>query len=268
MNNQPNIPSIDAEIPGNAVSVYGQNEPLEDFPVLKAFQQYVDAEQAKARKRLLTISAFFGVLMIVVICAFVAMLISLSDRNQQLNDKLVEFVMRERGNSSPVVVQPSQDASALIALTAKMDALQKKLTDDQAKAEKAAEEARQAAIDAALPKKPTADQMEIQRLKTLLAAEKEKANLERERQRQEEIEAYRRKYYPELYEPRPVAARRRPVIRNYDDDEYDLVDEDAISYFDEDADADEDTSDEETEDIKIPVEVKTSTGSRWTIPED
>ena len=29
----------------NAVSIYGQ-EGLDDFPVLKAFQQYIDAEQS------------------------------------------------------------------------------------------------------------------------------------------------------------------------------------------------------------------------------
>ena len=31
-----------------AVSVYGAADALDDFPVLKAFQQYIDAEQAKA----------------------------------------------------------------------------------------------------------------------------------------------------------------------------------------------------------------------------
>ena len=36
----------------NAVSVYGQTDGLDDFPVLKAFQQYIDSEQAKARKRM------------------------------------------------------------------------------------------------------------------------------------------------------------------------------------------------------------------------
>ena len=29
------------------ISVYGQDNALDDFPVLKAFQQYIDAEHAK-----------------------------------------------------------------------------------------------------------------------------------------------------------------------------------------------------------------------------
>ena len=38
---------IDPEIPRNAVSIYGNNDAMDDFPVLKAFQQYIDAEHAK-----------------------------------------------------------------------------------------------------------------------------------------------------------------------------------------------------------------------------
>ena len=39
-----NIPGVDSAIPAqNAVSVYSQDA-MDDFPVLKAFQQYIDAE--------------------------------------------------------------------------------------------------------------------------------------------------------------------------------------------------------------------------------
>ena len=47
------------QINQNAVSVYGQ-EGLDDFPVLKAFQQYIDAEQIKSRKRMVMLSIFFA----------------------------------------------------------------------------------------------------------------------------------------------------------------------------------------------------------------
>ena len=92
----------------NAISIYG-HEGLDDFPVLKAFQQYIDAEQAKARKRLVAMGVFFGILMGAVIAVFVAMLFVMSQRNQQLNDRLVEFAMRDRDRQSaaPVVVQPA-----------------------------------------------------------------------------------------------------------------------------------------------------------------
>jgi hypothetical protein len=39
---------VNPGIPPNAVSLYN-NDAMDDFPVLKAFQQYIDAEHAKAR---------------------------------------------------------------------------------------------------------------------------------------------------------------------------------------------------------------------------
>ena len=109
MNTTTQIP--DPGIPENAVSVYGQDSALDDFPVLKAFQQYIDSEQAKARKRMLMLCTFFAFLMIVVMAVFVALLVSVSSRNQSLNDRLVEFAMKERDrpSTSPVVVQPPQE---------------------------------------------------------------------------------------------------------------------------------------------------------------
>ena len=41
----------------NAISIYGQ-EGLDDFPVLKAFQQYIDAEQSKSRKRMIMLCIY------------------------------------------------------------------------------------------------------------------------------------------------------------------------------------------------------------------
>ena len=211
-----NTNSINPEVGARAVSVYGgAGDALDDFPVLKAFQQYIDAEQAKARKRLLALGVFFGVLMLAVIAIFVVLLVSVSSRNQLLNDRLVEFAMKERGAATaPVVVQPPQDSAAVLAFTTKLEEMQRKLAEAQAKADKAVAEAeasraaQQAAADAAKPKAPTAEELEIQRLKAALAAEKEKVAEEQKRRREEELEAYRRKHYPELYaSPRSVAAQ-------------------------------------------------------------
>ena len=124
----------------NAVSIYGQ-EGLDDFPVLKAFQQYIDAEQSKARKRMIMLCLFFGFLMTIVIVVFMIMLREADERNQlllrdataqnqALNDKLVEFAMKER-ERQPVVVQPTapvQNAAndaAIKAMTDTLAALQK-----------------------------------------------------------------------------------------------------------------------------------------------
>ena len=129
MNPRAEMPEIDPEIPEHAVSVYGQSDgAYEDFPVLKAFQQYIDSEQAKARKRMLLLCAFFGGLMFVVISVFVVLLISASSRNQMLNDRLVEYAMKDRDSRPGVYAadRPAQESSAVLALTAKLENLQKK----------------------------------------------------------------------------------------------------------------------------------------------
>ena len=221
-----------------AVSVYGAGDAMDDFPVLKAFQQYIDAEQAKARKRLLAMGVFFGVFTLVVVAIFVVLLVSVSNRNQQLNDRLVEYAMKDRA-SSAVVVQPPQDTSAVLALTSKIEEMNRKMAEAQAKAQEAVaaaeEKARQAAAAAAAaqPKAPTAEELEIQRLKAQLADEKARAEAEKRRQREEELEAYRRKHYPEYYaakkaqsapkaEPKtPAAAPKTPAATQKDHDDVD-----------------------------------------------
>ena len=195
--------NITPDFSQRAVSLYGAGDAMDDFPVLKAFQQYIDAEHAKARKRLLAMAVFFGAFTLAVVAVFVALLVSAGARNQQLNDRLVEFAMKERSSASPVVVQPPQDSSAVLALTARLEEIQRKAAEDRAKAEKALaeaeEKARQAAA-AAAPRQPTPEEREIARLKAQLAAEREKASAEKARQREAELEAYRRRHYPELYE--------------------------------------------------------------------
>ena len=206
-----------------AVSVYGAGDAMDDFPVLKAFQQYIDAEQAKARKRLLAMGVFFGVFTLVVVAIFVVLLVSVSNRNQQLNDRLVEYAMKDRA-SSAVVVQPPQDTSAVLALTSKIEEMNRKMAEAQAKAQEAVaaaeEKARQAAAAAAAaqPKAPTAEELEIQRLKAQLADEKAKAEAEKRRQREQELEDYRRKHYPEYYAAKeaqtaPKAEPKTPAVQ-------------------------------------------------------
>ena len=281
---------IDPTIPENAVSVYGTTDAMDDFPVLKAFQQYIDAEQAKARKRLLTLGAFFGVLMLVVVAVFVGLLVNVSARNQALNDRFVEFVMRDRERSQMLPSVIGQDSSAVIALTTKINELQARLEDSQAKTEQmvaeAGAKAKQAAIDAAKSKEPSPEELEIKRLKALLAVEKEKHSAEREKRRQEELEAYRRKHYPEFYEKKKPKAEKKITQEEHDDllEEVDRILEEtedadslgAIRYYDHD----DDESDAKTamppppstvakpqKDYSIPVDIRGS-NSRWNIPNE
>ena len=90
-------PGNNGETSGTAVSIFGQAQGINDFPVLKAFQEYIDAEQAKARKRMLGLSIFFLVLLAIVVVTFTLIVISVIDRNQSLSDRLLEFAMRKLG---------------------------------------------------------------------------------------------------------------------------------------------------------------------------
>lgn len=278
------MPGFDSEIPENAVRLYGESDAMDNFPVLKAFQQYIDAEQAKARKRMLLLGVFFGALMIVVISVFVVLLLNVSAKNQALNDRMFEFAMKERDRQpagAPVVVQPPQDNSAILALTSKIEAMQKELIESQKAEKAAADEAERIRQEAAKPKGPTPQELEINRLKALLAAEQEKHSAERERQRQAELEAYRRKHYPELYEEKKPAKssvqKRRPRPEPEEDDTDDLLDEvdriledsEAISYFDSEAKAPsrKRAPAPAKKEYSIPVDVRGSS-TRWSVPND
>ena len=300
MNPRAEMPEIDPEIPEHAVSVYGQSDgAYEDFPVLKAFQQYIDSEQAKARKRMLLLCAFFGGLMFVVISVFVVLLISASSRNQMLNDRLVEYAMKDRDSraGAPTADRPAQESSAVLALTAKLEDLQKKLAESQTATAKivsdATARAEQAAAEAAAkPKGPTPEELEIARLKALLAAEREKMAVERERQRQAELEEYRRKHYPELYEkkapvkediPEKPEVKKEPKKSASDEllEEVDQIlnESKAVSYFDDEAEAEAAPAKKAKspsrpqpqpapkKEFSIPVDVRGSS-SRWNVPNE
>ena len=261
--------------PGGALRVYG--DAMDDFPVLKAFQQYIDAEQAKARKRILYLGIFFGILTGAIIAVFVALLMNMTMRNQQLNDRLVEYAMKDR-ERPPVVVQsaPQSDNSAFMAsLVAKLESMQSKIAEVQAKATEASvqkpapADAPAAAQDKAAP---SAEAVEIEKLRALLAAEREKAAVEKERRRQEELEEYRRKHYPELYgAPRqqpatatPRTGRRAPrteFTENEIDEILKEIDEKPISYFDDDDD------DENAAPAKAPAKKKRPAQKKAAAPE-
>lgn len=252
-----NIPESNQSIPTNALSIYNQNDQAEEFPVLKAFQQYIDAEQNKARKRMLLLSIFFSMLMTLVVAVFLMLLRDANNRNQSLNDRLVEFAMKDRENrQAAVVVQPPApvDNSAVLGLTAKIEEMQAKLLESQRKIEEAAQEKNAADLAVAAAKKEEAEkasaqEIEILKLKTLLAEQKAKAAEESELRKQAQLEAYRLKQYPELYAP-----KKPQNASEIKEDFNDVSEDNAINYFDE-----------EEKNYSIPVEVKGSS-SKWRIP--
>ena len=207
--------------PTNAVSIYGQNDAMDDFPVLKAFQQYIDAEQAKAQKRMTTLCIFFAIIMTIVVGVFVALLVNMAQDKNRISDQMIQFMLKERDHG-PVVVQPpsGQTDATVKALTESMTNLQKQLADQQMKmveqqnkffeqrAQDAARRAKEevesemgqppskAQVD--LAKKNQQDIAKIKKASALLQKQKEELAKEKERLRQKEIELQRRKLYPEL----------------------------------------------------------------------
>ena len=63
----------------NPLSIVPSEETTTEFPVLKAFQEYIDAEQAKARKRMLGLSVFFILLLVSYVFQYGSQLQQLSD---------------------------------------------------------------------------------------------------------------------------------------------------------------------------------------------
>jgi len=272
----------------NAVSVYS-NDGTDEFPVLKAFQQYIDAEQAKSRKRIMMLCVFFSFVLTVVIGVFVVLLLGASSRNQTLNDRLVEYAMKDRVRTSVVVEPqpPKQDGlEALQKLTSRIEALSTALAEDRKNLEKAAEESSKRVTE---KKQPSVEALEIERLKALLAAEKEKAAAERERLRQVELEEYRRKHYPELYgqrpAPSPVNESRKSMQRESEEADREieaiLKEMKAIDYFDEEDDEEFNerprtkTSTKKKPSVQKPAlkeeaasGIKDSAGGNWGIPLD
>lgn len=199
--NNMNSQNLGGEIPQHAVSIFGQNEAVDDFPVLKAFQQYIDAEQEKARKRIIGLCIFFGAILVVVVTVFMVLLHGINVRNQVLGDRLVEYVMKENDRRQTTALPTAtQDNVALKAMTETLATIQKKLQEPDAKP---------LAYDTDHERMVREETAKIERAKKLLDQEKQRLADEKERLRQIEIDRQRRKLYPELYEDDTGASYRR-----------------------------------------------------------
>ena len=219
-----------------AISLFGQSAGTNDFPVLKAFQEYIDAEQAKARKRMLGLSIFFIVLLVAVVVTFSIIVISIFSHNRQLSDRLLDMALRERNNQAPVqqvpvqqpqpvvvpqpvvtpVVAPSQDAQ-LKPVLEKLESLAVALTSRQQQPLQPAPVVVTTAPATVAPQQQ-AESAETQQMREML--KKQQAELEAERARvreaeeklrKAEIERHRRRLYPEYYAQQDAAAEAAKV---------------------------------------------------------
>ena len=103
------------------------------FPVLKAFQDYLESERQRARNRMMTLSIVFAVVIVVVVGAFALFWYSSMRGVQDTNRQLLEAALK-RANAeppAPVVVQPPQP-SAVETAKVIAEAVSKAQTDQSA----------------------------------------------------------------------------------------------------------------------------------------
>ena len=179
----------------NPLSLVPAEGASNEFPVLKAFQEYIDAEQAKARKRMLGLSVFFIVLLFVVVVTFVLILTTVLDRNQSLSDRLLDYALREREKASvqqmpPAFVPPAQPSADIVK------ALVERMEKEQAQM-KASFEQQQKEAERRAAEKDRVREEELKRIQAELL--KERARAKKAADKKAEIEMHRRRLYPDYY---------------------------------------------------------------------
>jgi hypothetical protein len=78
----------------------------DSFPVLKAFQDYIEAERSQARKRVMQLSIFFAVLMCVVVTGFLIAGIFMLRNMTTVQGKLLDVALAQREAPAPVAPAP------------------------------------------------------------------------------------------------------------------------------------------------------------------
>lgn len=96
------------------------------FPVLKAFQDYLEMERQQARKRLVTLTVFFVSLMTLVVAGFIVAFIfffnSMSKRDEAREantrareDRLLEAALQPKKEAAPAAANPGAVAAQQVA---------------------------------------------------------------------------------------------------------------------------------------------------------
>lgn len=187
------------------------SEGSNDFPVLKAFQEYIDAEQAKARKRMLGLSVFFIILLVVVVVTFVLILTTVVNRNQALSDRLLDYALSERHREMAVpqqtVIQPHVSTASVQDM---IKPIIERLEREQASMKTAYEQQQKEA-------KAIADARDRERVAELEKArkelQKERARAKKEADAQAAKERHLRRLYPEYYSQRDEVQYPSPAAQ-------------------------------------------------------
>jgi hypothetical protein len=101
-----------AETGGGLVAMYNaaSHANAESFPVLKAFQDYLEAERAQARKRVMQLSVFFAVLMGVVVTGFIFAGIFMVRNMASVQNKLLDVALAQK-TPPPAAPAPAVQAA-------------------------------------------------------------------------------------------------------------------------------------------------------------
>ncbi|MEI7902586.1 MAG: hypothetical protein WCK89_20240 [bacterium] len=92
-----------SETGGDLVAMYNaaSHANAESFPVLKAFQDYLEAERSQARKRVMQFSIFFAVLVGVVVTGFIFAGIFMFRNMTTVQNKLLDVALAQKVTPSP-----------------------------------------------------------------------------------------------------------------------------------------------------------------------
>lgn len=82
--------------PNALVSVHDLHGDANAFPVLKAFQEHLEQERQQARKRLVTLTAFFVCVLTLVVGGFIAAFVYLFGNMAKREDRLLEAALQQR----------------------------------------------------------------------------------------------------------------------------------------------------------------------------
>ena len=176
----------------NPLSIVPSERTSNEFPVLKAFQDYIDAEQAKARKRMLGLSVFFIVLLFVVVVTFVLILTTVLNRNQALSDRLLDYALRERDKTQIVQQIPPSPQPSVDIMKTMVERMEKEQAEMKAAFERQRKEAERVALE-----KERVNEEKMKLIQAELARERQKAKKDAEKKA--EVEKHRRRLYPDYY---------------------------------------------------------------------
>lgn len=224
------------------VALYGNQDAMDDFPVLKAFQQYVDSEQAKAHKRLMSVCFFFTMLIVVIIGVFLFVVMNmrnnrslpdgtaemqrhLMEQTAKMNERLIQQLLAQK-NTPP----PSPAASVVVvgdnkekpAVNSAFDAKERELAAREAELKKREFEEAQKEL---IARENALKEREAKMAAELAEKARKNSENEAEARRKKEILEHRRKLYPEYFDEngneltKPV--NKKQEVRNSEEPEID-----------------------------------------------